>query len=92
MALHIIIEASPGDPGRWRAEIDPHDGWTRLFDGSERIASAWFCAPSGWQRVDPDRPAIRNALSRVATTLARLGFTPVREDDACVDGEGSKAS
>jgi hypothetical protein len=94
MALHVIIEATPDEDRRWRAEIDPHDGWTRLFDGTQRIASAWFCAPSGWERVDPDRPVIRSALARVATTLVRLGFTPVRADDAChggVDEPGSKA-
>lgn len=86
MALHIIIEAAPGDARRWRAEIDPHDGWTRLFDGAQRIASAWFCAPEGWARIDPDRPEIRSALGRVATTLVRLGFTPMREDLGCEDG------
>ncbi len=83
MALHIIVETTIGGSRRWRAEVDPDDGWTRLFEGSQHVASAWFCPPRGWERMDPDAPVVRSALERVAATLERLDFIPLRPTQAC---------
>ncbi|MBA3845611.1 MAG: hypothetical protein H0X45_03075 [Planctomycetes bacterium] len=92
MALHIIIEAGVGEERRWRAEVDPDDGWTRLFDGAQVIASAWFCPPKEWESIEPDAPVVHAAFERVAATLERLDFNPTRpnadceSDDNCATG------
>ncbi len=87
MALHIIIEAGIGEERRWRAEVDPDDGWTRLFDGAQVIASAWFCPPQTWELIVPDAPAVHAAFERVAVTLERLAFSPTRPHADCEDDD-----